>query len=68
MSYINYVLANATVNTKRVETGILSSPDLKFRYLLPHPLMKHMNTLVYVYSFPEIKHILYSMEIELLQK
>ena len=47
------------VNIKRVETEILSSPDFRFRYLLPHPLIQHMKTLVYVYSFLEIKHILY---------
>ena len=51
-----------------VETGILSSLDLRFRYLLPHPLIQHMKTLVYVYSFLEIKHILYIIKIELLQR
>ena len=56
------------MQTKKEGTWILSSIDLKFRYLLPHPLIYHMKTLVYVYSFLEIKHILYIIEIELLQK
>ena len=80
MSYISYIIAIfaplltfTIVNIKRVETGILSSLDLKFRYLLLHQLIQHMKTLVCVNSFFEIfifeiKHILYIIEIELLQR
>ena len=68
MSYKLHYCKLTIVNIKRVETGILSSLDLRFRYLLPHPLIQHMKTLVYVYRFLEIKHILYIIEIELLQR
>ena len=47
---------------------ILYSLDLRFSYLLPHPLIQNMKTLVYVYGFLTIKYSLYIIDNLLLHR